>query len=334
MRFAPTDEQRDFARALDDLLGVAAVPHIARLWAEGHHAAGLHLWRRLAGLGVTALAVPEEHGGLDAAPADLVVAFEALGRYPVPGPAIESVVLAPTLLAAVPDGPAPEDLAEGKILVTVAAPPMTPYALDADMTDAVLLLEGTTLRAATPGRRLESVDRSRRLFETVPGPTLVRLEPDTVATALATAALTCAAQLLGAGEHALAVTVEYVKSRRQFGRVIGEYQAIKHLLADVRVALDFARPLVHGAAVSLGAGSTDARRDVAAAKVSASEAAYRASRAALQAHGAIGYTEEYDLSLWITKIRALVSAWGTPAHHRAELLAALTTGRPTHASDL
>ncbi|MFI0446530.1 acyl-CoA dehydrogenase family protein [Actinomadura sp. 6N118] len=332
MRFAPTDEQRDFATALDDLLAVAAVPRIARLWADGHHAAGLDLWRRLAALGVTALAVPEEHGGLGAAPADLVVAFEALGRHPVPGPAIESVALAPVLLASVPDGPSLADLAGGKILVTVAAPPMTPHALDADVTDA-LLLEGTTLRAATPGERLRSVDRSRRLFEPVPGPVLARLDLDTVAKALDTAALACAAQLLGAGEHALAVTVDYVKSRRQFGRVIGEYQAIKHLLADVRVALEFARPLVHGAAISLGAGSTDARRDVSAAKVAASEAAYRASRAALQAHGAIGYTEEYDLSLWITKIRALVSAWGTPAHHRAEVLAALTTKGPSRTPD-
>jgi hypothetical protein len=243
------------------------------------------------------------------------------------------VVLAPILLTAVPEVADPADLAEGKILVTVAAPPMTPYALDADVADVLLLLEGMTLRRAFPGGLRGSVDRSRRLFEPVPGPVLTHLDPEVVSRAFDTAALTCAAQLLGAGEHALAVTVEYAKSRRQFGRVIGEYQAIKHLLADVRVALDFARPLVYGAAVSLGARGPDARRDVSAAKVAASEAAYRASRAALQAHGAIGYTEEYDLSLWITKIRALVSAWGTPAHHRAEVLAALTAGDPSRITD-
>jgi alkylation response protein AidB-like acyl-CoA dehydrogenase len=112
--------------------------------------------------------------------------------------------------------------------------------------------------------------------------------------------------------------VAYAKQRRQFGREIGSYQAIKHALADVRIALDFARPLVLGAAVT---GASD--RDVSAAKVAAGDAAYLASRVALQVHGAIGYTREYDLSLWITKVRALVGAWGTPAFHRARVLEAL-----------
>ena len=112
--------------------------------------------------------------------------------------------------------------------------------------------------------------------------------------------------------------MEYAKQRRQFGREIGSYQAVKHALADVRIALDFARPLVLGAAV-LGAGA----RDVSAAKVAAGDAAHLASRVALQVHGAIGYTREYDLFLWITKVRALVGTWGTPSFHRARVLEAL-----------
>jgi alkylation response protein AidB-like acyl-CoA dehydrogenase len=90
----------------------------------------------------------------------------------------------------------------------------------------------------------------------------------------------------------------------------------------VRIALDFVRPLVHGAAVTFG---TDHRaQDVSAAKVAASEGAYLAARTALQLHGAIGYTEEHDLSLWLLKVRALVSAWGTTAHHRGRLLTTIT----------
>ena len=118
-----------------------------------------------------------------------------------------------------------------------------------------------------------------------------------------------AAQLLGLGEHLLDASVAYVKQRRQFGREIGSYQAIKHRLADVRIALDFARPLVFGAAL----GEVPA----SAAKVACGDAAYLAARTALQVHGAVGYTRELDLSLWITKVRALVTAWGTPAFHRA-----------------
>ena len=125
------------------------------------------------------------------------------------------------------------------------------------------------------------------------------------------AVLATAAQLLGAGERVLADSVDYVKQRTQFGRPIGSYQAIKHALADVRIALDFARPLVHGAALG--------EIDVSAAKLAAGDAAYLASRVGLQVHGAIGYTAEFDLSLWLTKIRALVTAWGTPDFHRGRL---------------
>ena len=123
------------------------------------------------------------------------------------------------------------------------------------------------------------------------------------------AVLATSAQLLGAGERMLADSVTYVKQRKQFGREIGSYQAIKHALADVRIALDFARPLV--------SAPRSARSRTSAAKVAAGDAAYLAARTGLQVHGAIGYTAEFDLSIWLTKIRALVGAWGTPAFHRA-----------------
>ena len=124
----------------------------------------------------------------------------------------------------------------------------------------------------------------------------------------------------------LADTVTYAKQRRQFGREIGSYQAIKHQLADVRIALDFARPLVFGAALD------PTPRAVSAAKVLCADAAYLASRTGLQVHGAIGYTSEFDLSIWITKIRALVTAWGTPAFHRARILESLSHGGLTWSS--
>lgn len=89
---------------------------------------------------------------------------------------------------------------------------------------------------------------------------------------------------------------------------------MKHRLADAKIGLEFARPLLFGAALTM------APADIAAAKVTACEAAYAAARTALQLHGAIGYTAEYDLSLWLTKARALRTAWGTPDLCRAEVL--------------
>ncbi|MGW0581755.1 acyl-CoA dehydrogenase family protein, partial [Streptomyces sp. NPDC002920] len=160
-----------------------------------------------------------------------------------------------------------------------------------------------------------SLDPARRLARLRPGGELLAARPP-VREALLWARLATAAQALGVGLALLERTVAYVGQRTQFGVPVGSFQAVKHRLADARIALEFARPLVLGAAVTM------APADVAAAKVSACEAAYETARAALQLHGAIGYTAEFDLSLWLTRARALRTAWGTPRECRAEVLAA------------
>jgi alkylation response protein AidB-like acyl-CoA dehydrogenase len=292
MRFELTEEQRDFAAALDQLLRSSDTVTVARAWADGDSEPGLKLWSRLADQGLTALA-PE------ATPVEVCVAFEALGRYAVPGPWVESAAYLPVLLAR-----------EIEDVATVAVPPHVPLALDADVAGTVLIVDGGSVTEARVGELRRSVDPTRRLFEVSPGAQAP--SSTTGDDAFDLAVLATSAQLLGLGEHLLGATVDYAKQRRQFGREIGSYQAIKHRLADVRIALDFARPLVFGAALDDVPAS--------AAKVACADAAYLAARTALQVHGAVGYTRELDLSLWITKVRALVTAWGTPAHHRARLL--------------
>jgi alkylation response protein AidB-like acyl-CoA dehydrogenase len=294
VKFVLEDDQRDFAATLDSLLSTAGTVAVARAWADGDHDPGLELWSRLAQLGVTSLAT-------DATPVEVVVAFEALGRHAVPGPWVESAAYLPVALGHEVDG-----------IATVALPPVVPYALDADVADQVYV--GST-PAMSVGDLVVSVDRTRRLFrvggfETVPSGTSATIDD-----AFEMAVLAVSAQLLGAGERILTDTVAYAKQRRQFGREIGSYQALKHALADVRIALDFARPLVLGAAL----GEVPA----SAAKVACADAAYLSSRTGLQVHGAVGYTRELDLSLWLTKVRALVTAWGTPAYHRARVLEGL-----------
>lgn len=324
MRFTLTDEQRAFGASLDKLLSTEDPVAAARAWALGETAPGVALWRRLAELGTSALLVPERCEGLAAGPVELVVAFEALGRYAVPGPWVETVAYLPRLAGSTPDlddrDAVLSAVARGEQLVSVAAPPHTPYALDADVSQA-LLVQDAHLHLAGVEIRRRSVDPTRRLFQLRSERTLVAVPQEALDASFDLAALACSAQLLGLGEHLLATTVEYVKQRKQFGRQLGSYQALKHQLADVRIALDFVRPLVNGAAL---AGSAERARDVSAAKVAASDAAYLAARTALQLHGAIGYTEEFDLSLWILKVRALVSAWGTTAFHRGRVLRAIT----------
>ncbi|WP_439379299.1 acyl-CoA dehydrogenase family protein [Amycolatopsis lexingtonensis] len=304
MRFLLSPEQRQFAATLHELLGGADTAAAARAWAAGEHDRGLKLWRALADVGVFALLVPEEHGGLGADPVDLVVALEALGYHAVPGPLAESAAVAPALLT----GHRLTSLADGDMLATVVAPPEVPLALDADVAGVVLDLTGAECAAET--NLVRSVDPARRLFG-VPGAVVAADSP-----AFDLGVLAVAAQLLGAGQWLLDTSVAYAKQRSQYGRAIGEYQAIKHLLADVATRLELARPLLYGAAVADGTFA----RDVSAAKVMAGDAAYLAARTALQVHGAIGYTAEHDLGLRLTKVRALAGAWGTGSFHRARVL--------------
>ncbi|MFD4370325.1 acyl-CoA dehydrogenase family protein [Streptomyces sp. NPDC058486] len=329
MRFLLDDEQREFARTLDAMLSAADTPRAVRAWAAGDHAPGLALWSRLAEAGVLALAVPESHEGLGPLPVELAVAFTELGRHAVPGPLVETVAAAALLdrLGDGADGAAAAWLpriAAGKATVSLSVPALTgPYALDADMADAVLVVEDDTLRLAdSTGPVQPSADPARRLSRPAGGTVLARGPEVAAATAYATevAALATAAQSLGLGRALLDRTVAYVKQRTQFGVPIGSFQAVKHRLADTLIALEFAQPLLHAAALAL-AERGSAPQEIAAAKVTAGEAAHTAARTALQLHGAVGYTEELDLSLWIRKARPLRDAWGTPAACRARVLA-------------
>ncbi|GAB3130285.1 acyl-CoA dehydrogenase family protein [Tsukamurella serpentis] len=326
MRFAASQENRAFAESLDDLLANAGTAAAARAWAEGDHERGRELWSALADLGVTGLAIAEEHGGAGADSADLAVAFDRLGYHGVPGPAVESIAVLPALLTGDLSTHLPA-LAAGTI-GTVAIAPRTPLLLDADAADLRLVVDrdGRVTETGEPTTAPHgSVDRTRRLFE---APDVRAGAPGDRDRALVVATFATAAQVLGAGRRLLDDTVAYARTRAQYGRAIGEYQSIKHLLADVATRLELAAPLVQGAAVALSGAEPrgvdlDAARDVAAARVAAADAAYLAARTALQVHGAIGYTAEYDLGLWITKVRALQSAWGTQAEHRATVLDAV-----------
>lgn len=317
MKFDLDAQQRDFAASIDAALTTGDVPAAVRAWATGDTAPGHRLWARLAGLGVTALMVPERFDGLAAHPVDLVVALERLGRWCVPGPLTESIAVAPILLA---NDERSAALASGELIATVALPPHVPRAVDADSAGLVLIAGHDGVTEAEPRTAHACVDPSRRLFDVVAAGAP---RPADVVRGYEFGVLATAAQLVGAGQAMLDMAVDYAKQRAQFGRVIGSYQAIKHKLADVHIAIELARPLVYGAALSLAEGCADTARDVSAAKVAASDAGLLAAHAALQTHGAIGFTAEHDLSLWLLRVQALRSAWGNPAVHRRRVLEAL-----------
>ncbi|MDH2389965.1 acyl-CoA/acyl-ACP dehydrogenase [Streptomyces sp. HNM0663] len=339
MRFLLTGEQTAFARSLDAMLTAADTPGTVRAWAAGDFAAGRMLWSRLAEAGVFALAVPEAYEGLGPRPVDLAVAFVELGRHAAPGPYVETAGAAALLSALAELGdPAPAKrllppVAAGSLMPTLTLHGAGPYALDADAADCVLAVGpvgsggAATVRLAPAGRESPqaSADPARRLGAAGPGGPVLATGPqvaEAARRAVDWARLAAAAQCLGVGLALLDRTVAYVKQRTQFGAAIGSFQAVKHRLSDTLIALEFARPLVYGAAVTM------TRADVSAAKAAAGEAAYAAARTALQLHGAIGYTDELDLSLWLRKARPLRDAWGTPARCRADVLSTPDAAAP------
>ncbi|MEU9604182.1 acyl-CoA dehydrogenase family protein [Streptomyces sp. NPDC048057] len=319
MRFLLTDEQRAFAASLDALLTAGNAPAAARAWAAGDREPGRTLWARLAETGLFALAADEAYGGVGLLPLELALGYVELGRHAMPGPVVETAAAA-ALLSGVGAGRSfPGRLlpgvVRGETVATVVLSGGGRFALDADAADVVLVESDGVLRVA-PGHgpvRVSS-DPVRRLAVPEGGGEVVASGVDAGAAARLARLLT-AAQSLGVGLALLERTVAYVTQRVQFGTPIGSFQAVKHRLTDTLVGLEFARPLVYGAALTLD------RRDVAAAKVATADAVYAAARAALQLHGAVGYTDELDLALWLRKARPLRGAWGTPAACREVVLA-------------
>ncbi|RPA59981.1 acyl-CoA dehydrogenase [Gordonia oryzae] len=323
MDFQLADFHNDLADSVDALLTKADSPAVARAWAAGDRAPGARVFGQLADTGVFGLLIDDDHGGAGAGAVEMVVVAEVLGRHGVPGPLAETVAVAPTLLAGTDAADDLGAIAEGR-LVSVAAAPWAPRAADADAASQVYLLTDDVLSTAQITATHRTVDPARTVSEVSASEPVATEIHGTVAADLG--ALAIAAQLLGLGDRMLSIASEYAVARKQFGRAIGSFQAVKHHLADVAIALEMARPLIHGAAVGVDGGApegTDVGRDISAAKVAAADAAYLASRQALQVLGAIGYTAEHDLSLYLTKTRALIGAWGTPAAHRARILETL-----------
>jgi alkylation response protein AidB-like acyl-CoA dehydrogenase len=329
MRLAPSEEQRRFAHVLHDMLTRADPAAVSKAWAEGDTAPGRRLWATLGDTGVTGLLVPPGSGGAGGGADDLVVACEQLGRHAVPGPVAESIGAVPLLLGV--DDERLSGIVAGRMIGSLVAAPWLPYALDGDSVDLVLVAEGDAVFLGRAGAVHRSMDPARRFADVECGALLGTGRP--VRRALDLGVLACSAQLLGAGQALLDMSVGHARERTQFGRPIGSFQAVRHRLADVAVALGFARPLLYAAAAALNepdgetAADLDVGRDVSAAKVACGQAALLAARTALQVHGAVGYTAEYQLGRYLTLVRALHLSWGTPDQHRLRVLASIT-GEP------
>jgi alkylation response protein AidB-like acyl-CoA dehydrogenase len=197
---------------------------------------------------------------------------------------------------------------------------------DAHVADVLLLQRGDELHAVSPDsvalEPLPSVDRARRIFTVTWTPAddtcLARgtQARDAASRAFERGALATSAQLIGIADRLIEIAADYAREREQFGKPIGSFQAVKHHLANALLTLEFARPVTYRAAYSVAHEHVDLSTHVSMAKAYASDAARLAARTALQVHGAIGYTWEHDLQLWMKRAWVLAAAWGDAAWHR------------------
>jgi alkylation response protein AidB-like acyl-CoA dehydrogenase len=315
MRFGLTDDQVAFRDAARDLFAKEATPAVVRAaWEAPAGELDRGVWDSLDAMGVLGLLVAEADGGLGLDETFLVPILEEAGRVALPHPLVDTAMVAAPLLGT----------GIGMVATDLGGPNVA-CAADAD---ALLLRagQGLVLAAAdiatvTP---LATVDGGRRAGTVTAGPgSTVSAGHAAVELALDRGALGTAAFLVGLGQAMLDLTVGYVVERKQFGVAVGSFQAVKHHLADAALALEFARPAVHRAAWSVAHDAPTRARDVSMAKAMASDAAELVGRKALQCHGAIGYTVEADLHLFLKRTWALARAWGDSAHHTDRVAAAL-----------
>jgi len=313
------------------------------------------VWRRLAvEMGLAGLLVPEEYGGAGAHWRAAAVVLEELGRAVAPVPFLTSAVVATAALrsagGAFPLGPLASGAPTAALAVPFGAVAVRPTVTAsggrltgsvrgvADGLGAGVLLvpaaeglwvvEGDAGVVRTP---VVSLDETRPLcdlaFAGAPA-RLVANGPAAAADALRTAATMVAAEQVGVASWCLDSTVEYVRTRHQFGRPVGSFQAVKHRLADLWVDLTQARAVLRHAVADLATGGADAPVASALAKIVCSEVAVRAAEECVQLHGGIGFTWEHPAHLYLKRAKATAIAYGSPDRHRARLAALVDLPAP------
>jgi alkylation response protein AidB-like acyl-CoA dehydrogenase len=327
---------------------------------EGDDPYDLKLWRTLAAeMGLAGLLVPQRYGGSGAGAREAAVVLEELGRFVAPVPYLTSAVIATAALLAADDGELLADLAAGSAVAALAVPFGTaPAALPAPTVtaagqaltgtvrgvagglgaDTVLVPTGGGLWAVPTGgtgvdrRPVVSLDLTRPLCEldldgapgrlVVPGPCSDRV----VATALTAGAALLGSEQLGVALWCLDSTVDHVRSRHQFGRPVGSFQAVKHRLADLWVETAQARAVARYAAATLAGAPPSAEPATPELAVAAALAqaycgpvAVTAAEECVQLHGGIGFTWEHPAHLYLKRAKSCALALGTADRHRAAL---------------
>ncbi|MEE6176999.1 acyl-CoA dehydrogenase IpdE2 [Mycobacterium sp. 050134] len=307
-----TDEREMLRETVAALVTKHASPSAVRTASESDRGYDESLWQLLCEqVGAAALVIPEELGGAGGELADAATVLHELGRNLVPSPLLGTTLAELALLAAPePDGETLEGLAEGRLIGALVLDP--DYVLNGDIADVAVAVQDGELSRWTrfSAESLPTMDPTRRLARVRPEQT-EKLGADP---GLAnTAAILLAAEQIGAAERCLELTVEYSKSRVQFGRPIGSFQALKHRMADLYVHVAAAKAVV---AEACGEPTTT---NAATARLAATEALSVVAAEGIQLHGGIAITWEHDMHLYFKRAHGSTQLLDSPG----ELLARL-----------
>lgn len=330
MRLAADPDALEFASTVRELLARSADSTSLRQAWDSDDGQIPGVWDSLARIGALGLAVPEQYGGSGLDLTAAVPLLVEVGRACLPGPFGETI--AGTVVLATAGGDVAREwlprIVDGSAAVGLGTGGIVPSAGWADL----LLVAGRQAHAVPRSgctiRPAESIDRGLRPgFVSWPDGAATEL-PTTASHVADVAAVVAAAQQVGLATAMLDMAVAYAKTREQFGRVIGSFQAVKHQLADAYVANAFAGPVVARAAWSVARDLPSRARDASHAKLAAGAAAARAARTSLQVHAGIGYTFEHDLHMWLKRSWSLGSVWGDESWHRARAAEAVLGDEP------
>lgn len=298
----PPEERQMLRETVASLVAKHAGPAAVRAAMASDRGYDESLWRLLCEqVGAAALVIPEELGGAGGELADAAIVVQELGRALVPSPLLGTTLAELALLAAAKsDAQALTELAQGSAIGALVLDP--DYVVNGDIADIVVAATSGQLTRWTrfSAQPVATMDPTRRLARLQSEETEPLCPDPGIAD---TAAILLAAEQIGAAERCLQLTVEYAKSRVQFGRPIGSFQALKHRMADLYVTIAAARAVVADAC------HAPTPTNAATARLAASEALSTAAAEGIQLHGGIAITWEHDMHLYFKR-----------AHGSAQLL--------------
>jgi len=318
MRFDFDDEQREIKETARQFLAARFKPEVVRRLAEE----GTYddaLWAEVSQLGWPGIAISEEFGGQGLGMVELVILCEELGHACAPLPFLSNAGAGLALEHAGSDeqkGTYLPGIASGEGRGAIGG-----MGVSMDAQGAAVMVEIDNEHSATlsqPGEvdpePLDLIDQTRR-YSRLPGPGADAL-PGDAAPARNRISVALAAELVGIGQRAMEMAVDYAKEREQFERPIGAYQAVSHQCAEMLYDVEEARSLTYFAAWAADADPDSLPLAAAMAKARASEAAWAVCKASIQVHGGIGFTWEHDLHFLLKRARADGQLFGTAGQHR------------------